>query len=36
MLDALLVRAGDAWGAGNYPRTVGGDQLLRRRIPEDR
>jgi hypothetical protein len=30
-LDALLVRADDAWGPGAYPRTVGGDLLLRHR-----
>lgn len=30
-LDALLVRADDAWGPGTYPRTVGGDLLLRHR-----
>ncbi|MGN7929835.1 alginate lyase family protein [Sphingopyxis sp. 22461] len=30
-LDALLVRADDAWGPGAYPRIVGGDLLLRHR-----
>lgn len=30
-LDALLVRADDAWGHGSYPRTIGGDLLLRHR-----
>ncbi|MEI4506414.1 alginate lyase family protein [Sphingopyxis sp. CCNWLW253] len=28
-LDALLVRADDAWGPGAYPRIVGGELLLR-------
>ena len=30
-LDALLVRADDAWGPGAYPRSIGGDLLLRHR-----
>lgn len=29
MLDRLLVRADAAWGPGAYPRTIGGDLLLR-------
>jgi hypothetical protein len=32
-LDELLVRADSAWGPGAYPRAVGGDLLLRHRIP---
>ena len=32
-LDELLVRADSAWGPGAYPRAVGGDLLLRYRIP---
>ena len=28
-LDALLVRADDAWGPGAYPRSIGGDLSLR-------
>ncbi|AJA10828.1 hypothetical protein SKP52_19800 [Sphingopyxis fribergensis] len=31
-LDALLVRADTAWGPGAYPRSVGGDLLLRHAI----
>ena len=30
-LDALLMRADDAWGPGAYPRIVGGELLLRHR-----
>lgn len=32
-LDELLVRADSAWGPGAYPRAVGGELLLRYRIP---
>ncbi|HEY0596456.1 alginate lyase family protein [Sphingopyxis sp.] len=33
-LDELLVRADAAWGPGAYPRTIGGDLLLRYRVPQ--
>lgn len=32
-LNELLVRADNAWGRGAYPRTIGGDLLLRYRMP---
>lgn len=32
-LDELLFRADNAWGPGAYPHTIGGDLLLRHRIP---
>jgi hypothetical protein len=32
-LDELLVRADIAWGPGAYPRTIGGDLLLRYFVP---
>ena len=30
---SLLLRADSAWGPGTYPRAVGGDLLLRYRVP---